>query len=356
MVKKILFIAPYPFGEAPSQRFRFEQYFAYLRINRIEIEEAPFLDDKGWKTLYKEGSSLKKVGAISRSFFRRFGLLFRLRKYDHIFIHREASMIGPPMFEWMIAKVLRRKFIYDFDDAIWLPNYSESNARFQRLKMYKKVNKIMKWANQISAGNDYLADYARQFNKNVQVIPTTIDTENVHNTIGNQEQSPIVIGWTGSHTTVKYIEEILESLDRLHDEYGIKLKVIANLPPDFERPYMEFIKWSKQSEIEDLATFNIGIMPMEDSAWTQGKCGFKGLQYMALSIPAVMSDVGVNGQIVSDGINGMICTSQNDWYSKLKLLIEDASLRAELGKQGKKTVESKYSVNAYKETYLSLFK
>lgn len=355
MSKKILFIAPYPFDQAPSQRFRFEQYFDFLKEHDLEFEEVPFLDDRGWKSLYQEGSSLRKAGAMLRSFFRRFLLLFKIYRYDYIFIHREASMIGPPVFEWMIAKILRRKFIYDFDDAIWLPNYSESNARFHRLKMYKKVNKIMKWANQITAGNQFLADYARQYNPNVQVIPTTVDTVNVHNIEGNPEQSPIVIGWTGSHTTVNYIESILDVLDKLNDEYDIALYVISNLPADFERSYMKFIKWKKESEIEDLAQFNIGIMPMEDSLWTKGKCGFKGLQYMALSIPAVMSNVGVNSQIIIDGDNGMLCDSNEDWYDKLKLLIKDAALRKQLGKNGRNTVIEKYSVASQREKYLSLF-
>jgi len=208
MAKRILFIAPYPYDEAPSQRFRFEQYLNFLKENDFESEVVPFLDEKGWRSLYKDGSFLSKVSAMMRSFWKRFILLFRIRKFDHIFIHREASMIGPPVFEWIISKILRRKFIYDFDDAIWLPNYSEANTRFHRLKMYGKVKKIAKWADIVTVGNDFLADFARKYNDDVIIIPTTVDLKNVHVAVGNPSNDLPVIGWTGSHTTATYINDI----------------------------------------------------------------------------------------------------------------------------------------------------
>lgn len=290
-----------------------------------------------------------------RSFFRRFVLLFRIRRYDHIFIHREASMIGPPFFEWFISKVLRRKFIYDFDDAIWLPNYSEANAKFQRLKMYRKVNKIMKWAHRINAGNEFLADYARGFNNNVHVIPTTIDTELVHNLPGNPDQDPIVIGWTGSHTTASYLTELLPIFDRLYNDYNFEFRVISNHLPDFERPYLRFVKWSRADEIKQLSCFNIGVMPLTDSKWARGKCGFKGLQYMALGIPALMSPVGVNTSIVQHGINGFLCANHEDWYYRLKELMEDPAKRNAIGEGGKMTVNDRFSVSAFEKEYLHMF-
>ena len=140
MGKKIIFIAPYPLGQAPSQRFRFEQYFSILEQEGFVVEFHPFLSSKTWNTLYKEGSFIAKTFGMLGSFWRRFILLFKIRKVDSVFIHREASMVGPPIFEWIIAKVLRKKYIYDFDDAIWLPNYSESNAKFHRLKLLWEIN------------------------------------------------------------------------------------------------------------------------------------------------------------------------------------------------------------------------
>lgn len=356
MGKRILIIAPYPHDSAPSQRFRFEQYIDLIKAEGYEITLKPFLSEKGWNTLYKEGSTLAKVLTLSGSFLRRWALMFQLGKYDHIFIHREASMIGPAIFEWIIAKLMKRKYIYDFDDAIWLPNYSDSNARFQKLKMYKKVNKAMKWADRITAGNAYLATYAKQFNENTQVIPTTIDTKNVHNLNGNPETNLPIIGWTGSHTTMRYLDSLIPVLDELAEEVSFKFRVISNQAMNIERAYLEFVPWNKETEIEDLAQLNVGVMPLVDNEWARGKCGFKALQYMSLGIPAVVSPVGVNVTIIDHETNGYLCNSPEEWKSCLKELIENLNRRNELGKAGKQRVEEAYSVKANLNNYLKLFK
>lgn len=355
MSKTIFFIVPYPQGEAPSQRFRFEQYIPYLEENGFKVEIHPFLNVTTWKNLYSSGNFGKKTFGILGSFLRRFKLLFQLRHADHIFIHREAAQVGPPIIEWIIAKVLRRKYIYDFDDAIWLPNYSETNARFHRLKSYWKVNFCMKWASEITAGNEYLASYARQFNSNVQIIPTTIDTENHHNLISNHTSEKLVIGWTGTHTTMRYLDELIPVLEELEKNYTFTFLVISNEEPTYSLKSLQFIKWSKETEIEDLSKMNIGVMPLQHDIWSEGKCGFKGLQYMALEIATILSPVGVNTSIVQDGINGFLAGSRQEWKEKLILLLENNDLRIRLAKAGKQTIEERYSVNANRAKYLELF-
>lgn len=356
MSKRFVIIAPYPKGQAPSQRFRFEQYLDFFEQEGYSIEFHAFLSDKTWKALYKEGSFFAKAFGMMGSFWRRFLLMFRLRSADVIFIHREASMIGPPVFEWIIAKVLRKKFIYDFDDAIWLPNYSDSNARFQRLKAYGKVKKIMKWAHIVSAGNQYLLEFAKQYNENVTIIPTTIDLENSHNLSTNHSAQPTVIGWTGTHTTMGYLDELIPVLAELEKKHKFIFQVISNQAPEYELKSLEFVKWSKESEIEDLAKINIGVMPLLDTIWAKGKCGFKGLQYMALEIPAVMSPIGVNTSIVEDGKNGFLCSTSEEWKQTLVNLLESETLRIERGKAGFQTVKEAYSVNANRTNYLNLLK
>jgi glycosyltransferase involved in cell wall biosynthesis len=353
--KKILFIAPYPFDEAPSQRFRFEQYFNFLSENNFEIHFSPFLDQKTWKTLYSEGKVLRKMLGVVRSFLKRFLLLFTLYKYDFVFIHREASHIGPPIFEFLIAKVFRKKYNYDFDDAIWLPNYSETNARFHRLKAYWKVRYCIKWAGSISAGNDYLANYARKFNSNVQVIPTTIDTENHHNLQTDYHQEKLVIGWTGTHTTMRYLDFIVPVIKELEQKYDFEFLVISNEAPAYHLKSLRFLKWRRETEISDLARISIGVMPLEMDIWSEGKCGFKGLQYMSLGIPALMSPVGVNTQIVSHSENGFLPIKLEDWRVQLETLLLDVDLRNKIGEAGKKTIDERYSVLSNQSNYLSLF-
>ncbi|MBL4861802.1 MAG: glycosyltransferase family 4 protein [Crocinitomicaceae bacterium] len=354
MAKKIVFIAPYPRGQAPSQRFRFEQYFHFFEEKGYEVLFHPFLNEKDWAPLYQQGSFLRKGFSMIRSFCRRFLLLFKLRNIDSIFIHREASMIGPPIFEWFIAKVLRKKYIYDFDDAIWLPNYSESNARFHRLKAYGKVKRIIKWADKISVGNTYLKEYAEQYNSNVTLIPTTIDMVNVHNKTTVQNTDKPVIGWTGSHTTMEYLKFLVPILKDLEKEFDFTFRVISNHPPEIELDSLEFVKWNKATEIEDLAVLNIGVMPLEDTIWAKGKCGFKCLQYMALQIPSVISPVGVNNEIVEHGKNGFLCATPEEWKKVLAELLKDQMLRERIGKSGQKTVRERYSVMANSRSYLAL--
>lgn len=282
--------------------------------------------------------------------------MFTIWRYHRVFIHREASMIGPPIFEWIIAKIWRKKYIYDFDDAVWLPNYSESNARFQRMKMYGKIPKVIRWAGTVSAGNSFLKTYAERFNNSVIELPTTVDLDFVHNLHGNPNESPLVIGWTGSHTTMQYLESLLPVLDKIYIEIPFVFRIISNHPPNLDRPYIDFVKWHRETEIADLATFNIGIMPLTDSEWSRGKCGFKGLQYMALGIPAVLSPVGANLEIIENQVNGFLCDTNDDWYNVLRNLLLDENQRQVIGSKGKETVLHNYSVAANKSIFLNLFK
>ncbi len=354
MKKTIYILAPYPRGEAPSQRFRFEQYLSELEKD-YEILFHPFIDVKTWKTLYAEGNVFPKVMGMLRSFLRRWALLFKLRKADFIFIHREAAQLGPPIFEWIIAKILRKKYIYDFDDAIWLPNYSESNARFHRLKAYWKVRYCMKWAHQITAGNNYLKNFALQYNPNVKVVPTTIDTVNYHNITTDYSKKELIIGWTGTHTTMHYLNELVPVLKRLEEKNSFTFVVISNQSPDFELKSLRFVQWNKNTEIEDLARFSIGVMPLKPDIWSSGKCGFKGLQYMSLGIPTIMSPVGVNTEIVTHNENGFLASTEAEWEIILEKLLENPEYRKEIGQKGQKTIQQRYSVLSQMPVYKSLF-
>ncbi|GAB2531059.1 glycosyltransferase family 4 protein [Rufibacter soli] len=353
---KILFVVPYPFGKAPSQRFRFEQYLGLLEEAGGEYEFAPFLDEATWKILYKPGHVVQKVVGILKGFLKRILLLFSVAKFDYIFIHREATPIGPPFFEWIVTKVLGKKVIYDFDDAIWVPNTSESNKVVAGIKWHHKVGDICKWAYKVSCGNSYLQSYALQYNPNAIVNPTTIDTVHLHNQIKDQQTSDVVIGWTGTHSTMKYLDPVIPVLRKLEEQYAFTFKVISNQPPQYDLKSLVFTPWQKETEIQDLLAFNVGLMPLEDDQWAKGKCAFKALQYMSLGIPAVVSPVGMNTEVVDDGLNGYICQTSNDWYNKLESVIQDAGLRQEMGSQARRKIETNYAVVANLGNFLGLFK
>ncbi|GGF20418.1 glycosyltransferase family 4 protein [Hymenobacter cavernae] len=353
---QILFVVPYPHGKAPSQRFRFEQYLDLLAAEGHSYKVAPFVSDSTWAILYKPGHTLAKALGIVGGFLRRIGLLFSVSKYDFVFLHREASPIGPPLFEWVMAKVLGKKIIYDFDDAIWIPNTSEANKIVAGLKWHHKVASICRWAYKVSCGNAYLRDYARQYNANAIVNPTTIDTVHLHNRVRDQQPAErMVIGWTGTHSTLKYLEQVVPVLAKLEQHYDFEFQVISNQPPNLPLKSLVYRPWRKDTEIEDLLRFHIGLMPLEDDAWAKGKCAFKALQYMALGVPPLVSPVGMNTEVVQDGQNGFVCATAADWEASLEMLLKDASLRVRLGKAARQTVEQRYSVTANWRNFRTLF-
>jgi glycosyltransferase involved in cell wall biosynthesis len=352
---KILFIVPYPTDKAPSQRFRFEQYYELLNEKGIDYDIKPFLSNEIWDILYLPGRFLKKAFGILGGLFKRFFLLFKLKQYDYIFIHREATPIGPSFFEYFASRWLKKKIIYDFDDAIWIPNFSEANSFFSFLKGYGNVHKICSYAYKISCGNEYLCDYAKQFNKNVVYNPTTIDTNNYHNRVKDQSGEEFVIGWTGSHSTIRYIGEIVPVLSKLENKYTFTFRVISDFKPEFELNSLEYVKWKKESEIEDLLGFNIGIMPLVNDKWANGKCGFKALQYMSLGIPALVSPVGVNSRIVDHGLNGFICDTPEEWETSIETLLKNRETLGEMSKQTRKKIINHYSVKSNSDNFIGLF-
>lgn len=353
--KSIIFLFPYPLSEAPSQRFRFVQYLDILKEEGFYFETHAYLSDNAWKILYQPGHFFAKFLRIIWGYFTRLLLLPKINKFDYVFIHREAAPLGPPLIEFLIAKVLRKKIIYDFDDAIWLPNFSESNKFFSFLKWYSNSKLLCKWAYKVSCGNEYLCNFAKQFNSNVIYNPTTIDTEHYHNITSNQNKDKFVIGWTGSHSTTRYLNDIEEVLGNLESKYSFELQVIADIAPDLKLKSFKFIKWNKENEINDLLNFNIGIMPLKDDPWAAGKCGFKALQYMALGIPALVSPVGVNTKIVDDGLNGYICKTPHDWEVAIEKLINNHQLLLEMVQQTRKKIIDYYSVKSNTANFLKLF-
>ncbi len=353
---RILFICPYPSGEAPSQRFRYEQYFNILKENGHTYSTSSFLTHSAWKIVYKPGHLTSKVFAIFKGYFRRVFDLFRAPFYDAIFIHRESAPFGIPWFEWLITKVFRKYTVFDFDDAIWIPNASETNKNLtMMLKRFGNTAKICSWSSVVSVGNSYLGDYAYKHNKRVVINPTTIDTDEYHNTTASHSNEVFVIGWTGSHSTVQYLDELYPVFKELEKKYDFEVHVICDVPPKFQLKSLKFVKWSKINEIDDLLKFNVGLMPLREDIWAKGKCGFKALQYMALGIPAIVSGVGVNAEIVDNGINGFVCKTTSEWYDALEKIISDPSFLKKLSEGTRQKIVDNYSTRSNKENFLRLF-
>lgn len=368
----VVFLLPYPLHRAPSQRFRVENLLFLLEEAGIPYALHPFMRAATWQVLYKNGSVLQKGWGVVKGFLQRWHtLLFDTAGYDYVFIHREAAPVGPPLFEWLLAKVLRKKIIYDFDDAIWIPNTSAGNRLAASLKAFWKVKFICRWAHRIAAGNEFLAAFARSYNANVVVMPTCVDTvrrylpqQSTSSTqVSNKKIAAIlpekrrpVIGWTGSHSTLRYLMILLPVLQALEKEHDFEFVVICDQPPPagFNLQNLRFVVWQEATEIQDLQQLDIGVMPLDQDAWSEGKCGFKLIQYMALGIPAVASPVGVNKAIITNGSNGFLCHGTEEWHTALSCLLGDVHLRTSMGRQGRQLIEEKYSIQANASVFLNL--
>ena len=222
-------------------------------------------------------------------------------------------------------------------------------------KAHWKVKYICKWSYKIAGGNQYLCDYAKKFNRNVVLIPTCVDMTNRYNREKDQHNEKVVIGWTGSHSTLVYLEYIAPVLSKIAKDRNVEILIICNKPPSFNFPKMTFLPWEEETEIEDLLKINIGIMPLIEDTWSEGKCGFKIIQYLSLGIPAVASPVGVNKTIIEHNINGFLCSSEDEWSQALSILIEKIQLRVEFGKSGRRKIAQHYSLEKNTNKFISLF-
>jgi glycosyltransferase involved in cell wall biosynthesis len=353
---KLLILCPYPHGIAPSQRFRFEQYLDSLKQRGYDIYQQSFWDLKTWEILYENGHYGQKILGTIKGFTKRLIVLFFIKKYDLIFIHREATPLGFPFIEFLLVKFYKKNFIFDFDDAIWLPNTSKQNKWVSKLKFSQKTALICRLATRISVGNDFLATYAIKYNSSVYINPTTIDTDFLHNPerLPPKKNTKPVIGWTGTHSTLQYLNLILPVLREIEKSFDFKFLIISNQDPKLNLKSYYFIKWNKKNEIEDLNQIDIGLMPLTQDEWSLGKCGFKALQYMALEKATIASPVGINKKIIDHNINGMLCETREEWKNALVFLLTNEKARTELGKNARKKVINHYSVKSNTENFLRI--
>jgi glycosyltransferase involved in cell wall biosynthesis len=353
---KLLFQALHRPQRSPSQRYRFDQYLPFLANEGFEVDYSFLISEQDDAHFYAQGRYLQKLGILSRAIWLRMQEVRKAKNYDLVFVQREAFMLGNSYFERKMAA--RRPLIFDFDDAIWQQVVSAGNKKLGFLKNANKTQDIMAAATEIWAGNDYLADFARQYNNNVRIVPTTVDT-NEYNNIRpfEAEKEKICIGWSGSFSTVEHFQHALPALEIIQKKYGEKVtfKLIGDANYKNETIKLQGIPWTRATEIAELSSIDIGIMPLPDDQWTQGKCGLKALVYMSMQIPTVLSPVGVNRQIVTDEVDGLWASSTEEWVSQLSRLIENSDLRQNLTQKARQTVINRYSVAAWQSQYLQYF-
>ncbi|MFT7157366.1 MAG: glycosyltransferase involved in cell wall biosynthesis [Parvicella sp.] len=353
-MKKILFIASHRFNRAPNQRYRFEQYFDFLNQNGFECVLSNIISEEDDVVLYQKGSYFSKLKIALKSCRIRRADVKRAKDFDLIVICREAILTRSIRFEKRLTKS-GVPTVFDFDDAIWVKDVSAGNKWLSFLKNASKINDILPLCDHVTAGNQYLADYAKKYNPNVTIIPSTIDTERYVPL--ERINKKVTIGWVGSHTTVKHFELVESVYERLLKKYGdkIQFKVIGDT--SYSNPKLNIIgePWINEQEVELFNSIDIGVMPLDEDEWTRGKCGMKGLLYMSVAKPSVMSAVGMNTDIVNHGVNGFTPVGDNQWFDALCILIENPELRGTIGIEARKTIVERYSKKANQVKYLRLY-
>jgi glycosyltransferase involved in cell wall biosynthesis len=358
-MKSILFIVAFPPKLNSSARFRIELYEEVLKEHNYLFKYANFWSSSMYDKLYLPGYFTTKLIGLISGFFRRGIQLLSVFKYDYIFILREATPIGPPIFEWFCCNVLKKKVIYDFDDAIWMPLNTNRNNLAKKFKSFWKVEKICKWSYKVSVGSPFLYDFAIKYSCNAVLNPTCVDTIRMHNTLKNQQSikgKNLVIGWTGTFSNLKHLDVIVDVLTELELTYNFDFVLIADQDPHLPLKNYRFKKWKEITEIEDLLECNIGVMPLENDLYSQGKCGFKLIQFMALGIPVAASPVGVNTKIIDQNINGYLCDSYDEWKQAFIKLLENEEIRIQMGVLGRQKIIQNYSVESNSTIFLNLFK
>ncbi len=347
---KVLFLTQTPQSGA-SARYRVYQFLESLRGSGIDCVVSPAVSESLLKDYLGSKNIITKFHFYGSQILKRITEVAKIKDFDIVFLQRDIVVHFYPFLEKMISGV-NKNIIFDFDDAIHLlPPDKKTNFFFNLMWDRGKIEKIIRLSKQVIAGNNFLREYAEKFSKNVTVIPTSIDLK-----LYNSDQKPrrfsekIIIGWIGSEFTFTYLERIFPVFIELAKKYKIELKVIGARRPLMEGLEISYKDWDLKSEIAEIYSFDIGVMPLADDAWSRGKSGTKLLQYMAAGVPAVASPVGINKEIIHDEENGFLAHTPLEWVRKISCLIENKILAERMRIEARKTVERDYSteVNAPK--------
>jgi glycosyltransferase involved in cell wall biosynthesis len=351
---RVLALSPIP-EEGAGCRFRIAQFIPYLRSVGVEVTLRSLYDGAFFQQVYKPGHYLRKAVTFAGLSLQHLRSLADAARFDVILIYREMFPIGPALVERLLAMRRRPPVVFDFDDAIFLSNVSDANRFVRALKAPGKVATIIRHSDHVIAGNDFLAAYARRFNDAVTVIPTCVDTARFVPSpdafSNNGSARDPIVGWIGSPTTAPYVRGLATVLQRTRQDHPFVLRVsgagerlvIPGIPT--EQP-----QWALDREVQLFNTCDVGVYPLADDEWSKGKCGFKAIEFMACGVPVVAAALGVNREIIEDGVNGFLAATDDEWVEKLGRLLASPVLRRRFGEAGRRTIEARYSLQVHAPT------
>lgn len=356
--KKILILCPSPKGTAAAQRLKYEQYLPLLENEGYSFTISNFQTPRLWTIIHKPGKIFEKMFWFGIGYIKRSWDLIRAPFYDAVFVTIWATPIGPPLYENLL-RIVQPRIIYDLDDMMFMKKFDHIKQNFfQRLKGGKKPLTLLKYARYVIVCTPKLEEIALERNiyKQVVDISSTFNTDRFVPVTAYQKHEVTTIGWTGTHSTIPFLEMLQPVLAQVSKTRKIKLLVIANREYQMKDVETEYISWKEETEVEDLHRIEIGLYPIPANKWSLGKSSLKALTYMSLGIPVVATAYGTNFRIMENGVQGFLAQDDQEWVDRIVQLIDDVELRKRMGAAGRKTVVDLFSIKANFPKYFNAFK
>lgn len=359
--RRMLILCPFPMGVAAGQRLKYEQYLDDWREMGFDIDVAPYMDERLWNVAYTKGRYLAKALGVLRGQARRLRDLFRVSRYDLVYVFMWVTPVGSSMMERLVRR-LSRGLVYDIEDNVLvgqaLPSADHPNPVAKLLKGRSKAPYLIREADHVITSSPFLNETCVAINRRqaCTYISSSIDTDRFLPANAYAGTEGLTIGWTGTHSSKLYLDLLRGVFQRLATRVRFKLRVIGNF--DYELPGVDLdvVRWTSEREVEDLQAIDIGVYPLTLDDWVTGKSGLKAIQYMAFGLPAVATAVGTTPRIIRDGENGLLVRTEDEWLEALERLIRDPDLRARLGTAARADVLAKYSLHAVAGQYRAVLR
>ena len=316
-----------------STRQRLLQFQTCFKKLGIEMDVAPLFSNESLRRLYEKGD--RSIKSDVYSYIKRCSIIRREKGCDFFWINAELFPYLPGYFEKFAINKSNCKIIIDFDDATF-HRYDNHRSWFVRRILGSKLEALLGRASLVVCGNAYIEQYAARFCPKTEVVPTVVDTSiHVPSYLPSME-SKLTVGWIGSPSTWTYLEPMVPILQTIAEEMDLRVRIVGAGPQRSLGGRFEFLDWAEEKEVALIQGMDIGIMPLPNDMWARGKCGYKLIQYMACGRPVIASPVGVNSEIIDDGVNGFLATDARSWIGSIRRLAADLRLRASMGEAGRR--------------------
>lgn len=339
---RVLFLTRYPLAGA-SSRYRVFQYLPHLRARGVHCEVQSFMDDDMYRLSTQPGRSARKIAATLRACLRRLATLLRWREYDIVYMQRELLPFGPP---WVERWLKRRGAVlfYDYDDALFIGKASRYSPLATLLRSPGKTLRLFSLVDCVVAGNDWLRDVALEHGGRAVTLEVAEDTGRIPMHAPHGNDRPVTIGWLGSPSTAKYLNLVapaLREIARRHPD--VRFEMVGGGEFAMDGVPWQSTEWSLDRELQALARFDIGLMPLPQEDWARGKSGGKARTYMAAGVVPVCTAIGYNLELIRDGETGFLCRDESQWVETLTRLVEDPRLRQSVAVAARADVERRFA-------------